>query len=850
MLDQKKPEVKKFNKSHGNIWLLYPRELSPKVGPAPIISFLQYDETFHTNMRVYLTISQVFALIPLSGISGPTAASLRYSFCSLRSIYARFILTLTLCHGGLILYFNYKTGFTFDKIFPLIWFTVNPFVMYQFIRIAQKWPKLMHHWETFELTTSHRDPRIHKQMRRIIISTSILIPMFAAVEHLFSLGNNINTARKCKKATNTLTAYFKGAFPAYFHFFEVNYFNGICVQVLNLYSTFTWSMSDSFIVLISLGLITQFRHFNEHFEKFRGMNLPPEFWGRQRLTFTKLTELLDHVNNDLAVLILTSFSVNTFYICVQLYESVSPDGESVIRRIYFWYSLIYLIGKTFMVSIVATFINDEAKKPIKVLESVPGSVYGSEASRFMTQLTTGTIALGGMDFFYLTRAFLISMAGTIVTYEIILIQLKTQPAVDMILVRDKSKHYDEFKSKVSPQLDAPSHSYEGTFHRNIKLCQVFALMPINGISGLQAVSLKFSFCTFRMLYTVVIMTASIIVGITTFYWTILRELKFDNIVSIIWFVVNPIAMGQNIYVCYKWPALMMYWEAVELDYTIRDEKTHLMFRRLILIATIGVSVMAGVEHFLSLANNVNSTLSCNNQTTADRVNIYFRHAFPAFSEFFGMNYFSGICMQVLNLICTFTWNFTDNFVLIVSLGLITQFRHFNIQFDKYKGMCLPDDFWGKQRTYYNKLVNLIDYVNKDLAGIILISYTNNLFYICLQLFHSVTPSHSLIRSIYFWYSLIYLIGRMVVVSMTAALINDEAKKPIAVLQLVPATVYRSESKRFMDQLSSNTVALSGMQFFHITKKFMLSITGTIITYELVLIQLQRDPIVEEDICIG
>lgn len=50
----------------------------------------------------------------------------------------------------------------------------------------------------------------------------------------------------------------------------------------------------------------------------------------------------------------------------------------------------------------------------------------------------------------------------------------------------------------------------------------------------------------------------------------------------------------------------------------------------------------------------------------------------------------------------------------------------------------PDHFWGSQRMYYNKLTNLLHHVNKDMARIILISYSNNLFYICLQLYHSVT----------------------------------------------------------------------------------------------------------------
>lgn len=46
----------------------------------------------------------------------------------------------------------------------------------------------------------------------------------------------------------------------------------------------------------------------------------------------------------------------------------------------------------------------------------------------------------------------------------------------------------------------------------------------------------------------------------------------------------------------------------------------------------------------------------------------------------------------------------------------------------------------------------------------------------------------------------------------------------------------SQLKRFSSEVTRDVVALSGMRFFHLTRTLVLSVAGTIITYELVLVQ--------------
>jgi len=81
-----------------------------------------------------------------------------------------------------------------------------------------------------------------------------------------------------------------------------------------------------------------------------------------------------------------------------------------------------------------------------------------------------------------------------------------------------------------------------------------------------------------------------------------------------------------------------------------------------------------------------------------------------------------------------------------------------------------------------------------------------------------------------------LIGKTLSVSLYCASINDESKKPLEVFRAVPTKGWCEEVKRFNDEVANDTVALSGMQFFHLTRKFVLSVAGTIVTYEMILLQ--------------
>lgn len=101
-----------------------------------------------------------------------------------------------------------------------------------------------------------------------------------------------------------------------------------------------------------------------------------------------------------------------------------------------------------------------------------------------------------------------------------------------------------------------------------------------------------------------------------------------------------------------------------------------------------------------------------------------------------------------------------------------------------------------------------------------------------------SPMPSIPHAIYFWFSLVFLISRTLALTLYSSEIHDQSKKPIEFLRAVP--VWCIEVKRFSEHVVNDTIALTGLRFFYLTRTLILSVTGTIITYELVLIQFHTE----------
>lgn len=80
----------------------------------------------------------------------------------------------------------------------------------------------------------------------------------------------------------------------------------------------------------------------------------------------------------------------------------------------------------------------------------------------------------------------------------------------------------------------------------------------------------------------------------------------------------------------------------------------------------------------------------------------------------------------------FAWNFTDVYLIVMSILLTEKFNCINqklLNNPKLKST----QFWEEQWCAYKIVCSLVDKVNELNGGTILISFFNNLYFICVQL---------------------------------------------------------------------------------------------------------------------
>lgn len=79
--------------------------------------------------------------------------------------------------------------------------------------------------------------------------------------------------------------------------------------------------------------------------------------------------------------------------------------SNVVGAIYFWYSMIFLIGRTFSVAIAAAQIHEESKKPLLVIRGLSTECWNTEVS-FPDKVDLTILYI----FFFFSRSF-VSMSS-------------------------------------------------------------------------------------------------------------------------------------------------------------------------------------------------------------------------------------------------------------------------------------------------------------------------------------------------------------------------------------------------------------------------------------------------------
>lgn len=393
--------------------------------------------------------------------------------------------------------------------------------------------------------------------------------------------------------------------------------------------------------------------------------------------------------------------------------------------------------------------------------------------------------------------------------------------------------------------------HDGSFHDAVSglliTAQLFSIMPVCGIGQKDTTKLHFSWKSKRIFYSYAACLGTAFLAVTSTIRFVDRNFNFSRLTGVFFYSYNLYGMYCFIRVAQKWPVLMQKWFNVE---QLLPQSSNIIERgklankiKLISILVITLSLM---EHMLSIVAAVYYTPNCPN--IKDPIKMFFKSNFLFVFYYFEYSEIRGFVVKFINVISTFVWSYIDLFVIIVSIGLSHTFRRINNHLMTHKREKMTEQFWGEQRQNYRNICDLVRFVDDAISIITMLSISNNLFFICVSILNSLNTHPTLVHTVYFWFGLAFLIGRTLAVSMCTAAVNDESQRPFEVLRAIPRDGWCVEAKRFAEEVINDTVALTGMKFFNMTRKLVLKVTGSIITYELVLIQFHQDETADYDLC--
>ncbi|XP_041631338.1 gustatory receptor for sugar taste 64e [Drosophila kikkawai] len=383
----------------------------------------KYSGSFQEAIKPVLIIAQIFALMPVRGVSSKFAEDLAFAWSSARTYYA---LVTILCFGvvsGYLVAFVTNVTFNFDSVETLIFYLSIFLISLAFLQLARKWPAIAQEWQLVEAKLpplkSGKDRRSLSQQIKWI---TIVATTCSLVEHMMSMLSMSYYVNSCPKIPgHPLDSFLYLTFSSVFYFVDYTHFLGLLGKVINILSTFAWNFNDIFVMAVSVALAARFRQLNDYMMREARLPTTVDHWMQCRVNFRNLCKLCEVVDDSISTITMLCFTNNLYFICGKILKSMQTK-PSVSHTLYFWFSLAYLLGRTLILSLYSSSINDESKRPLLIFRLVPREYWCDELKRFSEEVYLDNVALTGLKFFRLTRGVVISVAGTIVTYELILLQ--------------------------------------------------------------------------------------------------------------------------------------------------------------------------------------------------------------------------------------------------------------------------------------------------------------------------------------------------------------------------------------------------------------------------------------------
>ncbi|XP_060517071.1 gustatory receptor for sugar taste 64f-like [Cylas formicarius] len=704
-----------------------------------------HQNTLQASMKVPIILMQIFGFFPLDGICGPTYKSLQFRWLSLKLLYS--VLSIVGYTFNFVLYCLHLSSHI-ENILDInaLFFHIESIIMAMlFLHLATKWSRFVKQWHNVEIAMKNYEPP--RNLKRKISITLIVFLGVALVEHGMMVINRVVLCFKFCHGDWYAAWYEYFANRTFYDVFIVvpyRGWGGALLQFLIVQKTFIWNFVDIFVVLISTCFTVRLKQITIKATSLSKTQVTDVYiWKNIREDYIKLSKLCDSINDHLSWFIMISYATNIYHILSQLFSSLKPK-EDVFEKIYFFISFFLLIMRITSVCIFGGGVYDEKAEIAKVLTSVPSSVYNIEVERFITHLATCEMVLTGKNFFRITRNLILQIASAIVSYELVLIQFNLKDFKNKTLSQNASETMRVLRkirsnTSLTIEQDDPITIATPTFHESIRfalvMAQIFGIMPLYGTTVATTKKLqdiKFEWVSLKMVFALFHIIGTLAAGVFCMLKMALHGFVIDETAIMVFYMMNGFCAIHYIYLAAKWRTILKEWTCVEIS--MKSYRNAKNVKRINIFTTVVFMFFGIIEHTLYILSAVQTASKCDN-FKKHPVEIYFGCSFPHYFTLLSYNHWAAAVVEFSNFLATFTWNFTDLFIILISISLREKFNQISDKIRQSKNV--HDKFWKTIREDHLKVSNLTRAMDSHIAAIVLFSFINNIFFLCIQLYNSI-----------------------------------------------------------------------------------------------------------------
>lgn len=238
--------------------------------------------------------------------------------------------------------------------------------------------------------------------------------------------------------------------------------------------------------------------------------------------------------------------------------------------------------------------------------------------------------------------------------------------------------------------------------------------------------------------------------------------------TFLFYALNTIGIISFLNLSLYWPELMRHWQTIESLPIFRNYAHKAAYVRSIRLLSATALFLALGNSFKAFMVSIQVVLLTFLISIAVEYGLFISVSIK-YNKYVAVSLqgtpilnYKSIIVCYLSVKAAFVWSFLDILIMIVGIGLTTHFKALNNELQQtklemevkssyWRLVCyelqifvlflifqnLPTDYWMKIRMQYTKLCNLVAIVDDKISHLILLSFSNNLFMICQQLFESL-----------------------------------------------------------------------------------------------------------------